>query len=184
MLADCLPNMLAETERLRRRFAGTAATPWDPVTAAAELSVQLGHVSTCLLRTHGPATAVPDDLERPITDVGDELADVILATLSACTLAGVVPTEQTRGETRKQASFTTLFLQLAVASGTLAEATMINAGLRHLPTGRRPDVAQAAANVLDVCTRLAAHFDLDLVTEFATMVADADAFLDDRGVPR
>ncbi len=78
---DVFAQLLAETRLLRRRFAHTAPRPWDAVTASAELSVHLGHLARCLLRYHDSPTNEWDDPARPLSDIGDELADVLLGIL-------------------------------------------------------------------------------------------------------
>ncbi|MGH3571619.1 MAG: hypothetical protein ACRDUW_07300 [Pseudonocardiaceae bacterium] len=74
---DVFAQLLAETRLLRRRFVHTAPRPWDAVTASAELSVHLGHLARCLLRYHDSPTNEWDDPARPLSDIGDELADVL-----------------------------------------------------------------------------------------------------------
>lgn len=180
-----LANMIGEVERLRGRFAGTAPRAWEPTTAAAETTVQLGHLALCLLRRHGAdITALRDPL-RPITDTGDELADVVLSSLSVGVLAGVRPTP-TRPVPEPGAVEDELdaFLRLLVASGWLAEAALVDQGYRHRPTGSPPSMADAGAATVAACDTLAGALGLDLVEEFTRMVADADAFLDTRGEPR
>lgn len=73
MLGDHLPEVLAQVRRLRGRFAQTAPRSWGPVTAASELSVQLGHLALCLLRHRGSDVSGVEDPQRHITKVGDEL---------------------------------------------------------------------------------------------------------------
>ncbi|WP_190812607.1 MazG-like family protein [Saccharopolyspora pogona] len=87
-----LSEILTEVRRLRTRFARTASRRWEPVTAAAELAVQVGHLAMCVLRRNGSDISSLEDQERPLTDIGDELADVALAALSIAVLAQAEPT--------------------------------------------------------------------------------------------
>src|SRR5579884_2726348 len=91
MTPEQLTGVLADVRRLRARFADTAPQPWTAATAAAELTVQLGHLALCLLHRQGVDTAEFDDPIRPIANPGDELADVLLAALSVPVLAGMEP---------------------------------------------------------------------------------------------
>lgn len=183
MLNERLPEMLAQTQRLRSRFASTAPMHWDATTAAAELLVQLGHLAMCLLRQRGADIAEFEDPARPITNVGDELADVVLATLSICTLADSGPAAIPAEPAPESVTLAEMYLRLSIAVGSLAEAAMVGTGYRHHPTGARPSVPKASASVLAACGGVAKRLAVDLVAEFHAMVADADAFLDQRGVP-
>lgn len=181
MTPDALASVLTDVRRLRRGFAGTAPQPWTPATAAAELTVQLGHLALCLLRRRGAGTTGLADAQRPITDIGDELADVLLATLSVTTLAGVEPAPVPRPA--RCAGEVDAFLRLLAAAGQLAEAAMVGEGFRHQPAGTPPSVQAASAAAVAACDVLAGHLGLDLVAEFRAMVTDAEAFLASRDSP-
>ncbi|MPZ00451.1 MAG: hypothetical protein GEU97_21210 [Actinophytocola sp.] len=179
MLDHDLPGMLAQVRRLRRRFAETAPARWDATTAAAELTVQLGHASLCLLRRRNTDVGGFEDAARPIDNVGDELADVVLAALSVCVLADAEPATAAAAPPD---DLDDLFFLLVVSAGRLAEAAMVSSGHRHLHTGRAPSVPDAAAQLLGICGAIAIQVGVDLPREFAVMVADADGFLDAQGV--
>jgi hypothetical protein len=181
MTPDALASVLTDVRRLRRGFAGTAPQPWTAASAAAELTVQVGHLALCLLRRRGTDTAGMTDGRPPITDVGDELADVLLATLSVTTLAGVEPDPVPR--LARSANEVDAFLRLLAAAGQLAEAAMVGEGFRHHPAGVPPSVQAASAMAVAACDMLAAHLGLDLVAEFRAMVTDAEAFLASRDRP-
>lgn len=169
--------MLIETSRLRERFAATAPRPWNPTTATTELLVQVGHLGLCLLRERGSDVSLLCDPERQINNLGDELADVVLATLSVCTLAEVTPFPSCARPSRSTTHVDD-FTELLVAAGALSEAVLVATGFRHHPTGTPPTPAEAAAWVLDRCDALANRARLDLHAEFTAMVADAHSFLD------
>lgn len=173
-----LADVIADVRRLRTRFADTAPRAWEAVTAAAELAVQLGHLALCLLRRAGEDTSELADQARPITSVGDELADVLLAALSVAALAGTQPSPipaRPRGWQRTELSE---FLRLVAAAGQLSEAAMIVGGCRHQPQGDPPSIQARSSMVVACCEGLATEAGLDLCAEFRGMVADADAFLD------
>jgi hypothetical protein len=177
MTPEELTGLLSAVRRLRQGFARTAPQPWTATTAAAELTVQLGHLALCLLRGRGTDTTDLDDPQRPITNIGDELADVLLAALSVTTLAGVefagVPgSRPAHGDGDVEA-----FLRLLVAAGHLAENAMVSEGFRHQPAGTPPSIPAASASAVAACAALADQFDLDLLGEFRAMVSDAEAFL-------
>jgi NTP pyrophosphatase (non-canonical NTP hydrolase) len=188
MIPENLTSMLSDVRRLRRRFAGTAPQPWTAATAAAELAVQLGHLALCLLRRRGADTTDIDDPQRPITDVGDELADVLLAVLSVTTLAGVEPAlaaerRPARGDADSDGDGEVeveAFLRLLVWAGQLAEAAMVGEGFRHQPAGTPPSIPAATGRAVADCNAVADHLGLDLLAEFRTMVNDAEAFLASR----
>jgi hypothetical protein len=177
MTPDALASVLTDVRRLRRGFAGTAPQPWTEATAAAELTVQLGHLALCLLRRRGAGTAGLADAQRPISDIGDELADVLLATLSVATLAGVEPAPAPVPRPARCADEVDVFLRLLAAAGQLAEAAMVGEGFRHQPAGTPPSVRAASAAAVAACDVLAGHLGLDLLAEFRAMVTDAEAFL-------
>ncbi|MFF5985884.1 nucleoside triphosphate pyrophosphohydrolase family protein [Prauserella flavalba] len=179
MLPDYLHSMLDEAHRLRQRFARTAPQQWTVMTAATELSVQLGHLALCMLRGRGHDVSDMEDPERPITNLGDELADVVLAVLSIAVLANTVPTPlATPAATPLNAD--DAFFRLLVAAGELSEAALVEHGYRHRPTGTPRPLADAVTNVLAACDTLATRLGIDLGDEFDAMVVSADAFLDDR----
>ncbi|MCI2422143.1 hypothetical protein MOQ72_32405 [Saccharopolyspora sp. K220] len=179
LLSDRLHEVLADVRRLRQRFATTAFQEWDPSTAAAELSVQVGHLALCLLRQHGADVSAWEDPQRSITNVGDELADVVLAALSINVLAHSEPAEATgHPQARNEVE---AFLRLLVAAGSLSEAALVEHHYRHRPEGRPPSLPEASAAVIAACDVLADQLGLDLIGEFRSMVADADSFLDQRG---
>ncbi|MGH3864861.1 MAG: hypothetical protein ACRDQ4_01765 [Pseudonocardiaceae bacterium] len=64
MMPADLASLLADVRRLRAGFAGTAPQPWTATTAAAEVTVQLGHLALCLLRRWGVDTTDLDDPKR------------------------------------------------------------------------------------------------------------------------
>ncbi|MQA87710.1 MAG: hypothetical protein GEV03_24570 [Streptosporangiales bacterium] len=178
--------MVAETRRLRRRFAPTAVMPWDAVTAAAELAVQLGHLALCLARRRGVNVTGFEDPDRPITDPGDELADVALAALSVAVLADTPPSpapavDQIGARADGGDDETASLLVMLVAAGQLAEAAMVACGYRHRPTGQLPPVADACATAVAAADRLADQLDLNLPEVFDAMTADAHRFLDQPG---
>lgn len=175
MTPDALDSVLADVRRLRRGFAGTAPQQWTAATAAAELTVQIGHLALCLLCRQGAETTGLTDVRRPIIDVGDELADVLLASLSVAILAGVEPDPSPRHP--RCAGETDAFLRLSAAAGQLAEAAMVGECLRHQPAGEPPSVQAASTATVAACEELADHLGLDLVAEFGVMVAGAEAFL-------
>ncbi len=177
MTPEELTDLLSEVRRLRQGFARTAPQPWTATTAAAELSVQLGHLALCQLRRRGADTAGLGDPKRPITNIGDELADVLLAALSVTTLAGVQPAGILRSRPVRGDGDVEGFLRLLVAAGQLAEAAMVSEGFRHQPAGSPPSIAAAGAGTVAACDALADQLDLDLPGEFRAMVRDADAFL-------
>ncbi|MGH3872276.1 MAG: hypothetical protein ACRDSR_12320 [Pseudonocardiaceae bacterium] len=180
MTPEDLSGLLGEARRLRQGFARTAPQPWTATTAAAELAVQLGHLALCLLRRRGADTADLDDPQRPITNIGDELADVLLAALSVTTLAGVQPADVPKPRPAHGDGDVEAFLRLLVAAGQLAEAAMVGESFRHQPTGTPPSIAAASTGTVAACDALADHLHLDLLGEFHTMVSDADTFLDTR----
>lgn len=171
-----LADLLGRTKELRAGFAPTASRPWDPATAAAELTVQAGHLAVCLARWTGVDVSGFDDPGRPIIDLGDELADVVLAALSIAVLAGAEPraADLLPGMVSDPSG---ALMILLVCAGRLAEAAMVEAGYRHSPAGRPPAVARDCARTVAAAGHLAALVDVDLAEAFATMHADATAFL-------
>ncbi|MCY7341853.1 MAG: hypothetical protein LH603_08385 [Pseudonocardia sp.] len=180
--ATRLDDMLAATRRLRTGFATTADRTWDATTAATELVVQLGHLAQCVRRAD-LGEQVPVDEHRPITDLGDELADVLLAALSIWTLSALpaedpdlhralraapAPTQSTRPAA---------LLRLVADAGSLAEIAMVRTGHRHRPGGAVPPLPDAVAALIRGCLALAILGDHDLAGEFGRMVCDADRFL-------
>ena len=182
-LTQQLNEVVASVRILRTGFAATAPRVWTPDSAAAELSVQTGHVAHCVLARLGADITDLHDPARPIIDLGDELADVVLSAISVAVLAGVVP-DLVAPPRPPAGSVVDALLRLVRDAGVLAEAAMIGHGSRHVPTGTPPSVPAAAAVVLDDCQRLADQFGLDLVAEFRAMVADATGFLARHGGDR
>lgn len=178
MTPEDLASVLADVRRLRTGFAGTAPRPWTATTAAAEMTVQLGHLALCLLRRWGTDTTDLDDPHRPITNTGDELADVILASLSVPTLAETEPAELPTPAGRD--GKVERFLRLLITMGQLAEAAMRHDGFRHQPTGTPPSIPTASASAVTAADTLADGLGLDLLAEFRAMVVDAEAFLRSR----
>ncbi|HLS41284.1 MAG TPA: hypothetical protein VK038_11025 [Ornithinicoccus sp.] len=176
MTPQHLTRALEVTSELRTGFAPTAPEPWTPATAAAELNVQLGHLALCLLARHGADTGDLHDPGRPITDVGDELADVLLATLSIPVLAGTQP-DPVPTEPAGTGNETIAFLLLLVSAGRLSEAAMRHDHYRHQPTGTPPPIEAASAEVITACEVLAGDLGLDLIAEFDAMAVDAHRFL-------
>jgi hypothetical protein len=166
--------------RLRRRFAATAPTVWTPVIAVAELQRQLGHLATCLLREQDALPAAADDPGRVISDLGDELADVVLSAVSVAVLAGTVP----RPARACAGTGEVVLWRLLLDAGNLAEAAMRHERARHTPTGAPPGIAAAAGAVLADCDAFARHRGLDLHQAFIAMAADAGKFLDREGIAR
>ncbi|MGH3585535.1 MAG: hypothetical protein ACRDQ0_04345 [Pseudonocardia sp.] len=179
---DVSGHLLAEARLLRRRFAHTAPQPWDAVTASGELSVQLGHLALCLLRHRDSSTVEWDDPARPLSEIGDELADVLLAILSICALTDTDPLPDA-GPPTGDSDSGDAYLRLVMACGRLSEAALVKLGYRHQPEGRPPSIARDAGVALRCCAALADRLDLDLLAEFTTMAADAHAFLDRQGTP-
>jgi hypothetical protein len=179
---DALAVTLADVRRLRRGFAHTAPQPWTAATAAAEMTVQVGHLALCLLSRLEGDTVGLTDAQRPITDVGDELADVLLAIMSVAILAGGEPAPAPQ-PARDAGEIDTL-LRLLTAAGQLAEAAMVGDGFRHEPAGVRPSISAASGTAVAACEGLARHLGLDLLAEFRAMVADAEAFLGSWRQPR
>lgn len=177
-----LETMLADTRRLRTGFANTAERAWEATTAATELLVQLGHLAGCI-RSDTLGDPVVVDPARPITDVGDELADVVLATLSVWTLSADPTNDHALHQARAVAHAapdsdpSTAALRLIGAAGTLAEVAMVDSGFRHRPEGESPPLPGAVAATLAACDALAHTLQLDLAAEFARMVDDAENFL-------
>ncbi|WP_026423591.1 hypothetical protein [Actinokineospora inagensis] len=180
MTPEDLAEVLVEVRRLRTGFANTAPMPWSATTAAAEMTVQVGHLALCLLRRWGTDTTDLDDPQRPITNTGDELADVLLASLSVPTLADTVPTALPTSQTEGHIGEVERFLRLLIAAGRLAEAAMMHDGYRHQPTGTLPTIPAASATAVTAADALASALGLDLLAEFRAMVTDANAFLRDR----
>jgi hypothetical protein len=180
MTPEELASMLTDVRRLRAGFAGTAPQPWTATTAAAELAVQLGHLALCLLRRHGADTADLDDPQRPITNIGDELADVLLATLSVTTLADTQPADLPKPRPIGPHGEIEGLLRLLISAGHLAEAAMMHDGFRHRPTGTPPSIPTASASAVAACEALVHRFGVDLLAEFGVMVDDAEAFLRSR----
>jgi hypothetical protein len=173
-----LARMLGQARTLRAGFAVTAPQPWDAVTAAAELAVQLGHLAQCIARRNGLDVSGFEDPARPITDAGDELADVALAILagsepSAQPAASCEPYQAESG----MPGDTALLLVLVIAAGRLAESAMVACGYRHRPAGDMPPVADAAGTALAAAGELAAAIGVDLPAAFDAMTADATRFL-------
>ncbi|MFF4777596.1 hypothetical protein ACFY05_32535 [Microtetraspora fusca] len=170
-----LAEMLEQTRQLREGFGPTAPRPWDAATAGAELAVQLGHLALCVARRQGIDVSDYCDPGRPIGDIGDELADVTLQTLSISVLADAPPTTPQDGGS--PGSEIEALLLLLVCAGRAAEAGLVSAGYRHQPTGTPPPVPEACAATLRAADQLAQMLGLDLPTEFRAMHADATAFL-------
>src|SRR5215475_7530902 len=180
MTPEDLASALADVRRLRAGFASTAPQPWTATTAAAEMTVQLGHLALCLLRRWGTDTTNIEDPQRPITNTGDELADVLLAALSVSTLADVEPAELPVPRPAGGDGEVERFLRLLITMGQLAEAAMMRDGFRHLPTGTPPSIPAASASAVTAAATLADGLGLDLLAEFRAMVVDADGFLRSR----
>jgi hypothetical protein len=177
MTLEDLASVLADVRRLRAGFAGTAPQPWTATTAAAEMTVQLGHLALCLLRRWGAETTDLDDPRRPITNIGDELADVLLACLSVPTLADAEPAGLPTSRPAGRDGEIERFLRLQISVGQLAEAAMMHDGFRHRPAGTPPSIPAASASTVAACDTLANSLGLDLLTEFRAMAVDAKAFL-------
>jgi hypothetical protein len=171
-----IDEIVTHTRRLRVRFAATAPRPWDAMTASAELAVQLGHVALCELAARDHVGDLRDP-GRPIENLGDELADVVLAASSIAVLSGTQPS-LIGGPGTGTAEGADEVLALLVRAGSLVETAMVDQRYRHAPEGARVSVAQACGQVLAVCQRMAATHGLDLMSEFGAMVDDADAFLE------
>lgn len=184
MTPEDLASVQADVRRLRTGFAGTAPQPWIATTAAAEMTVQLGHLALCLLRRWGADTTDLDDPQRPITNTGDELADVLLAALSVPTLAGTEPARLPTPRPADRDGEVERFLCLLIAVGQLSEAAMRHDSFRHRPTGTPPSIPAASANVVAACETLSDRLGLDLLAEFRAMVVDAEAFLRSKGNTR
>jgi hypothetical protein len=186
MDTETLHTLLGQTRHLRRRFASTAPRSWDPAAAGAELTVQLGHLALCLLRRGGADVSGLEDPDRPITDIGDELADVVLSGLSVTVLAEREPASTAAPAPTEVAAVAgkeiSVFLRLLVTAGWLAEAGLVTAGYRHRPTGTPPSVAEAGSALLAACEELAGVLGVDVAAEFGVMTANADAFLDARSL--
>ncbi|MGH3768387.1 MAG: hypothetical protein ACRDS0_19860 [Pseudonocardiaceae bacterium] len=180
MTPEDLASLLADVRRLRAGFAGTAPQPWTATTAAAEVTVQIGHLALCLLRRSGAHTTDLDDPQRPITNVGDELADVLLAALSVTTLADVEPAALPESRPASQDGEVEGLLRLLISVGQLSEAAMVNDGFRHRPAGPPPSIPAASAGAVAASDALANRLGLDLLAEFRAMVVDAEAFLASR----
>lgn len=178
---EYLPEAVDEVRRLRARFAHTAPRSWSPAMAAVELSVQVGHLALCLLRRGRVDVTALDDPQRPLTDIGDELADVVLAALSIAVLADREPAQIPQPP--QVSNEVEAFLRLLVAAGSLSESTLVEHHYRHRPTGTPPSLPEATAAIVAACEGTANLLGLDLLDEFRSMVADADSFLDRRGVP-
>lgn len=179
---DVCGDLLARVRVLRRRFAHTAPQSWDGVTASAEVSVQLGHLALCLLRHHDATAGEFDDPDRPINDVGDELADVLLGILSVCSLTGTDPVLDT-DQLAVEGDAGDDYLRLVAACGRLNEAALVALGYHHQPEGRPPSIARDAGVAVRCCGALADVLGVDLLAEFEEMATDAHGFLDQRGVP-
>lgn len=180
MTPEDLASVLDDVRRLRAAFTGTAPRPWTTTTAVAEMSVQLGHLALCLLRRWGADATDLEDPHRPIINIGDELADVLLASLSVPTLADAEPAVLRAPQLSGRDGEVERFLRLLIAAGQLAEAAMMHDGFRHQPTGTPPSITEASASAVSACNRLADGLGLDLLSEFRAMVVDADAFLRNR----
>jgi NTP pyrophosphatase (non-canonical NTP hydrolase) len=180
---ETVASLMADVRRLRRGFAGTAPQPWTAATAAAELAVQAGHLALCLLPRGGADVTGLADARRPITDIGDELADMLLAILSVAALAGTGPAPSPGFPTARCDSESDAYLRLAAAAGQLAEAAMVADGFRHQPEGTPPSIEEAAATAVASCEALAILLGLDLPAAFRRMMAQAEAFLRSRGQP-
>lgn len=180
MTPEDLASVLVDVRRLRAGFAGTAPQPWTATTAAAETTVQLGHLALCLLRRWGADTTDLDDPQRPITNTGDELADVFLASLSVPTLAEAEPADLPTTRPAGRDGEVERFLRLLITVGQLAEAAMMHDGFRHQPPGTPPSIPAASASAVTACDTLADGLGLDLLAEFRAMVVDAGAFLRSR----
>lgn len=133
----------------------------------------------CLLRRGGTDVSGLEDPARPITSIGDELADVVLSGLSVTVLAeeepaSVAPVTTAAGDE------TGALLRLLVTAGWLAESGLVAAGYRHRPTGAPPAVADAGSALMAACEALAGVLEVDVAAEFRAMAADADEFLDSR----
>jgi hypothetical protein len=177
---SALARMLTQARALREGFASTAPQPWDAVTAAAELAVQLGHLAQCIGRQAGISPGHLEDPARPITDTGDELADVALAILSIAILSGDEPAAALAAavqDSEAPDARTTLLITLVIVAGQLAESAMVTAGYRHRPAGSMPSVAAASGAALAAAARLAAAAGVDLPVAFDAMTADAQRFL-------
>lgn len=179
MNADTVEELTGTTRRLRRRFAATAPQRWDAVTAGAELAVQVGHLSLCLLRRRQADVTDLEDPDRLIVNVADELADVVLSGVSVAVLADTSPTLSRKRPAVLPGEEVEEFLRLLVAAGILVEAAMVDAGYRHRPTGSPLGVTDACGLMLAACERLAERLGMDLLTEFRAMAASADQFLND-----
>lgn len=180
MQADSLQDILRDVRTLRGRFAATAPRAWDAATGGAELTVQLGHLALCLLRRRATDVTELEDADRPIINIGDELADIVLSGLSITVLAEAEPTAGTVID-RLTGDEIDAFLRLLVICGWLAEAGLVDQGYRHRPAGAPASVAEAGSAMVTACETLAVRLDLDLRAEFQVMVADADQFLTARG---
>lgn len=144
--------------------------------------MQLGHLALNLLRHRGCSTVEWDDPARPLSEIGDELADVLLGVLGTCTLTDTDPVPEADQPT-DDSDPGDAYLRLVVACGRLSEAALVELGYRHQLKGRPPSIARDAGVALRSCVTLADRLGLDLLTEFEAMTADAHAFLDRRGTP-
>jgi hypothetical protein len=144
------------------------------------MAVQLGHLALCLLRRWGADTTDLDDPQRPISNMGDELADVLLAALSVPVLAGAEPAGLPETRPARRDGEVEGFLRLLTSVGQLAETAMMHDGFRHRPTGSVPSIPVASAGAVASCDSLANCLGLDLLAEFRVMVLDAEAFLHTR----
>jgi hypothetical protein len=138
----------------------------------------------CACSAAGADTTDFDDPRRPITNIGDELADVLLVCLSVPTLADAEPAGLPTSRPAGRDGEVEQLLRLLISVGQLAEAAMMHDGLRHRPAGTPPSIPAASAGAVAACDTLANGLGLDLLAEFRAMVVDAEAFLRGRDTAR
>lgn len=177
-----LDELLATTADLRQRFAVTAPRSWTALTAGGELAVQIGHLAQCLLRTLDASAAdMVAESGRPIQQIGDELADVLLQVFSILVLRGDQPPmlEILPQRADTQPSWLISFLTLIAASGQLIEELLVSEGFRHTREnqGGAPYISARCATIIANSAQLASDHQVDLMQDFREMAVDAAQFV-------
>ena len=175
---DFIAKYYIKSVELKEKFKITENKEWDGLTVLNELQVQLGHVSHLIStnKSYG-------ERERNITNIGDELSDVLLQIFSYSTKLNIdiriIKFEDKLIEETVENSI----INLLTILGQLSEITLEYEGFRHYKIRYGfPKVEQYILNLFEnffqIVFSIINILGIDIDKEYNNMLIDANKFLD------
>lgn len=172
-------NLSPQANELQYKFIKKFNQTWGLKESVIELNIQIGHLSQSLINQGLIKNVLPwNQPNRCLNNISDELCDCFLSVCSIYNFFAIKNSEIKTINAKKYESYTEAMIDLFNLSAQLQDSCMICLNIKpNLNRDERAQFLFIYFNIVEILSFLADTLQIDIETEFSTMIESALDFL-------